>query len=86
MLTDRACRNAKPLYKPYRLLDGSGLYFEVWPSGAKSWRYRFQLRDGGTFKENMFAVGDYVISPRVESDEEFAARRAGGSFTLDYGF
>lgn len=82
MLTDRACRNAKPLDKPYRLLDGRGLYLEVRPSGAKSWRYRFQLRDGDTFKENMFAVGDYVIPPRVESDEESAARRAGGSFTL----
>jgi hypothetical protein len=75
MLTDRACRNAKLLNKPYRLLDGSGLYLEVRPSGAKSWCYRFQLRDGGVFKENIFAVGDYVIRPRVESDEESAARK-----------
>lgn len=82
MLTDTQCRNAKPKDKPYKLLDGKGLYLEVKPNGVKAWRYRFELREGGTVKESLFAVGDYVVAPRGETPEEAQARRAGGSFTL----
>jgi hypothetical protein len=82
MLTDTQCRNAKPKDKPYKLLDGKGLYLEVKPNGVKAWRYRFELREGGTIKESLFAVGDYVVAPRGETPEEAQARRAGGSFTL----
>lgn len=82
MLTDRACRNAKPLDELYKPRDENGRYLEVRPSGAKFWRYRFQLHEGETFKENMFAIGDYVVPPRAELDEAAAARRAGGSLTL----
>lgn len=58
MLTDTQCRNAKPKDKPYKLLDGKGLYLEVKPNGVKAWRYRFELREGGAVMESLFAVGD----------------------------
>lgn len=82
MLTDTQCRNAKPKDKPYKLTDGKGLYLEVKPNGVKAWRYRFELREGETVKESLFAVGDYVVAPRNETPEEAQARQAGGSFTL----
>jgi len=82
MLTDTQCRNAKPKDKPYKLLDGKGLYLEVKPNGVKAWRYRFELREAGVAKESLFAVGDYIVAPRGETPEEAQARRAGGSFTL----
>lgn len=43
MLTIRACDNFKPLEKPYKKFDGSGLYLEVMPlpSGAKYWRFKY---------------------------------------------
>ncbi|WP_370663715.1 hypothetical protein [Massilia brevitalea] len=52
------------------------------PNGVKAWRYRFELREGETVKESMFAVGDYTVAPRGETPEEAQARRAGSSFTL----
>jgi integrase len=82
VLTDTQCRNAKPKDKPYKLVDGKGLYLEVKPNGVKAWRYRFELREGTVVKESLFAVGDYVVAPRGETPEEAQARRAGGGFTL----
>lgn len=78
MLTDTKCRNARPKSKPYRITDQHGLVLEVKPNGVKAWRYRFAL-DG---KESMFALGDYATAPAGETDEEAAARRAGGMLTL----
>jgi hypothetical protein len=57
MLTDTQCRNAKPKDKPYKLPDGKGLYLEVKPNGVKAWRYRFELREGETAKQSLFALG-----------------------------
>lgn len=82
MLTDTQCRNAKPKDKPYKLLDGKGLYLEVKPNGVKAWRYRFELREGNVVKESLFAVGDYAVAPREETPEQAQERRAGGRFTL----
>lgn len=82
MLTDTQCRNAKPKDKPYKLLDGKGLYLEVKPNGVKAWRYRFELREGTAVKESLFAIGDYVVAPRGETPEDAQERRAGGRFTL----
>lgn len=48
----------------------------------KAWRYRFELRDGDTAKESVFAIGSYVVPPRGETPEEEQARRAGRCFTL----
>lgn len=46
-LTDTAIKNAKPLDKQYRLLDGNGLYLLIRPNGNKWWRqdYRFDGKD-----------------------------------------
>ena len=65
-LTDTQCRTAKPKEKPYKLTDGNGLYLEVKPNGVKAWRYRFELSDGQSRKESVFAIGDYVIAPKAE--------------------
>jgi hypothetical protein len=81
MLTNTQGRNAKPKDKPYKLPDGKGLYLEVKPNGVKAWRYGFELREGGTVKESLFAVGDYVTAPRCETQRKLR-HAAGGSFTL----
>jgi hypothetical protein len=35
------CRNTKPKDKPYKLLDGKGLYLEVKPNGVKGLAFLF---------------------------------------------
>jgi len=82
MLSDRECRTAKRQEKPYKLLDGNGLYLEVKPNGVKAWRYRFELRGAGSVKESVFAIGSYSPQPSDETIAQAAARRAGGVFTL----
>lgn len=77
-LTDAKIRNLKPGDKPIKLTDGSGLYLEVRPTGAKLWRYRYRIAG----KENVFAVGEYANPPSGETPEEAEARRSGGGFTL----
>jgi Arm DNA-binding domain len=73
MLTDTKCRNAKPKEKPYKLLDGNGLYLQVAPGGAKAWRYRFELVRGGDRKESVFVIGDYAATPPGESEQQAMA-------------
>ncbi|RQW27260.1 DUF4102 domain-containing protein [Rhodobacteraceae bacterium CH30] len=82
MLTDTQCRTAKPKDKPYKLTDGKGLYLEVKPSGVKTWRYRFELREGEAIKESTFAIGEYAIPPKGEGQEDAQQRRNGRRFTL----
>ena len=82
MLTDTQCRTAKPKDKPYKLTDGKGLYLEIKPNGVKAWRYRFELRNGESKKESVFAIGEYAIAPKGETREETQARRNGRRFTL----
>ncbi len=82
MLTDTQCRTAKPKGKPYKLTDGKGLYLEIKANGVKAWRYRFELREGETTKESVFAIGYYAIAPSGETPEEAQARRGGRRFTL----
>jgi integrase len=55
MLTNLACRNAKPQNTTYRLIDHSNLYLEIRPSGVKSWRYRYNIHG----KENTLSIGQY---------------------------
>jgi hypothetical protein len=82
MLTDTQCRTAKPKGKPYKLTDGNGFYLEVKPNGVKAWRYRFELREGEVIKESTFAIGDYIVAPKGETQEQMQARRNGRCFTL----
>ncbi len=51
-LTNAAVQAAKPRGKPYRLTDTSGLFLDVRPSGAKFWRYRYEIAG----KENQFTL------------------------------
>jgi integrase len=55
MLTDTACRKAKPAEKPYKLTDGGGLHLYVTPAGGKHWRCRYEF--GG--KEKLLSIGPY---------------------------
>ncbi|TWC30228.1 integrase [Pseudomonas sp. SJZ079] len=82
MLTDTQCRTAKPKEKPYKLTDGKGLYLEIKPNGVKAWRYRFELREADTKKESVYAIGEYAIAAKGETQEEAQARRNGRRFTL----
>lgn len=54
-LTDKAIKNAKPTDKPYKLLDGEGMFLLVNPNGTKYWRMRY--RHLGT--EKMLSLGTY---------------------------
>ena len=77
--SDAHIRNAKKAEKPYKLLDGGGLYVEIRPTGSKLWRYRYKI--GG--KENLFALGEYAQNiPKGETEEQASARRRAGLFTL----
>jgi len=70
-LTDVALRNTKPSARPVKLSDGKGLYFEVRPTGAKLWRYRYRIAG----KENVFALGEYPSVSLAEARELRAEAR-----------
>lgn len=57
MLTVKQIEAAKPKEKPYRLLDGNGLYLYVPVSGKKVWQLRYKI-DG---KEKILTVGKYLF-------------------------
>lgn len=57
MLTDVACRQAKPRARPYKLADEKGLYLYVTPSGYRSWRWKYRI--GG--KERRLVFGPYPL-------------------------
>ena len=54
-LTDTAIRTLKPAGKSYRKSDERGLYLEIYPSGAKLWRFRYRFLD----KVKRIALGAY---------------------------
>ena len=62
MLTVKEIDAAKPKSKPYKMTDGSGLYLEVMPTGAKYWRLKYRIAG----KENRLALGVY---PEVRAAE-----------------
>lgn len=55
-LSDVAIRQAKPLDKPYKLPDGTGLYLLVNKSG-KYWRYDYRFEG----KRKTIAYGVYPV-------------------------
>jgi integrase len=71
-LTNAAVQAAKPRGKPYRLTDTSGLFLDVRPSGAKFWRYRYEIAG----KENQFTLGEFFADKRAGHLTLEAARRA----------
>jgi integrase len=78
-LTDKRIAALTPKAGRYSVHAGSGLYVEVWPSGAKSWRLRFmhnrrrQRINLGRFPELNLAAA------RAERDRLTQAIRAGRS-------
>lgn len=66
-LTDTKIRTAKAEAKPYSLQDGSGLYLEVRPSGAKYWRYRYWLTPE---KDVRYTIGEYPAVTLAEARRE----------------
>ena len=66
-LTDTKIRNAKPTDKPYSLQDGSGLFLQIRPSGAKFWRYRYWLTPD---KDGLYTIGEYPAVSLSEARRE----------------
>ncbi len=72
MLTVKQIEAAKPKEKPYRLLDGNGLYLYVPVSGKKVWQLRYKI-DG---KEKILTVGKYPLMTLQEArDKAWIARK-----------
>jgi integrase len=78
-LTDRKLIALKPKDGRYSVHDGSGLYLEVWPSGAKSWRLRY-MQHGHRRRINLGRYPDVSLAgARVKRNDLAAAIRAGSS-------
>jgi integrase len=81
-LTDLAIRSAKPKTKPYRLLDGGGLFLFITPAGGRFWRYRYER--GG--REQTLSIGEYpdtkLADARSRRDHARKLIRAGGDPTV----
>lgn len=81
MLTNTECLGARPKSTTYRLKDSPNLYLVVYPSGKRSWEYRYQ--DAGTSRA--LILGEYgdrkpalgAKAARARRDE-IAAERAKG--------
>lgn len=72
MLTIKQIDAAKPKDKPYRLLDGNGLYLYVPITGKKVWQLRYKL-DG---KEKVLTVGKYPLMSLQEArDKAWLAKK-----------
>ncbi len=54
-LNDATIRTLKPAAKSFRKSDGRGLYIEVYPHGAKLWRFKYRFLN----KEKRVALGAY---------------------------
>ncbi len=71
LLTNAKVHNAKPGSSPVKLRDSNGLFLEVRPSGAKLWRYRYEI--GG--KENVFAIGEFFSDSKRPGHVSLEAAR-----------
>jgi len=72
LLSDTACKQAKPRDKDYKMTDGEGMYLLVKKSGKKYWRMNY--RYGG--KSKTLAIGIYPeISLKVAREKRLEARR-----------
>jgi integrase len=77
MLTDTACRKAKPQEKPYKLGDAAGLYLYVLPTGYRSWRWKYRV--AGKEKRLVFgAYPDVTLAEAREMREDAARQLRGG--------
>lgn len=76
-LTDTKIRAARPAEKMRLLMDGNGLMLAVFPTGVKSWRWRYE-RDG---KQTVVTLGKYpemsLLQARRARDERKASLTSG---------
>lgn len=64
-LSDRQIKNAKPVDKVCKLVDGGGLYLQVTPVGGKLWRLKYRISD----KEKLLSIGKYPEISLMEARE-----------------
>lgn len=57
-LTDSECQSAKAKDKNYELLDGNNLNLRIYPSGTKSWRWKYKKNKGKRY-ETPITLGNY---------------------------
>ena len=73
MLTDTACRNAKPKDKPYKISDSGGLRLLVTPKGSKLWQLSYWFGD----KQKGISFGPYPDITLVDArDKREVAKQA----------
>ena len=65
-LNKKACDNAKPKEKPYKLADGGGLYLQVTPQGGLYWRLKYRFAG----KEKLLALGTYPLISLADAREK----------------
>ena len=70
-LTTIRIKGAKPREKPFPLTDGGGLFLEVLPTGAKTWRYSYLF--GG--KRRKVTIGPYPVISISEARDKHAELR-----------
>ncbi|MCR6652678.1 MAG: Arm DNA-binding domain-containing protein [Cellvibrionaceae bacterium] len=71
-LTEAAIRQAKPKDKPYRLVDGGGMYLEVSSAGSKYWRLKYRYAG----KEKRLALGVYPTITLATAREKARVAKA----------
>ena len=72
MLTDSACKNAKPSEKARKISDEKGLYLEIMPNGSKYWRLKYRFAS----KEKRLAIGVYPeVSLKEAREKKDQARK-----------
>lgn len=76
-LTEKACAQAQPKTKDYKLADARSMYLLVRPNGQKWWRFRYQLNG----KEQSMSLGIYpdidLNTARLRRDEARASLAVG---------
>ena len=55
-LTALIATKAQPRERSYELADGGGLYLEVMPSGAKYWRWKYQVPSRGVLHDRQLPM------------------------------
>ena len=72
MLTDTACKKAKPTGKRTRLYDTGGMYLELAPNGGKWWRLKYRFAGN----EKRLSLGTYPEVKLAEArDKRDEARK-----------
>jgi integrase len=71
MLTDTACRSAKPKDRAYKLADAKGLYLYVTPTGFRSWRWKYRF--AGIEKRLTFGAYPEVSLAKARQKRDEAA-------------